>query len=121
MDVADWLQTLPTPDGARFLRITGGKDDEEGGKAKHLTTDEFVAKFEASPRGQQIIEHLKSPMQGDEVQHFIRSIGSDKFKNSCWGSFRLLARRELLLWWRDKYQIKAKIIQSKYERYMGLW
>jgi hypothetical protein len=121
MDVADWLQTLPTADGVRFLKNgKAGKDDnknnngEEGGAAvKHLTTYEFVEKFQASARGKEIMERLESQLPGAETADFIRSIGSDKYKNSSYGSFKLLAGRELLLWWRDKYQIKAKIVQSK--------
>jgi hypothetical protein len=120
MDVADWLQTLPTSDGARFLKNTKpGKDgndgDEEGGVAvlKHLSTNEFVEKFQASARGQEIMARLEAPFQDAATADFIRSIGSDKYKNSSYGSFKLLAYRELLLWWRDKYQIKAKIVQSK--------
>jgi hypothetical protein len=118
MDVADWLQTLPTPAGAMFLKnASRGKDannnDEEAGAVKHLSTNEFVEKFQASARGRKIMERLESPLQDAAVADMIRSIGSDKYKNSMFGSFKLLASRELLLWWRDKYQIKAKIMQSK--------
>lgn len=117
MDVADWLQTLPTTDGAKFLKnASRAKDDntdEEGEAMKHLSTNEFVEKFQASARGKQIMERLESPLQDAATADMIRSIGSDKYKNSMFGSFKLLAYRELLLWWRDKYQIKAKILQSK--------
>ena len=99
MDPADWLQTLPTPDGANFL-----VDD----KQKHLTNEEFVEKFVQSERGQLLAEQLKASLS-DSIQ----SIKGEKefteqFHNSWWKSTQLVFQREALLWWRDKYQLKAR-------------
>ena len=78
-----------------------------------MTTDEFVEAFNKSPRGQAIMKKLQEPSNNPEAAQMIKEIGSAKFKNSWYGSLKLLCGREILLWWRDKYQIKAKIMQSK--------
>lgn len=78
-----------------------------------MSTDEFVEAFNKSPRGQAIVEKLQEPSNNPEAAKIIREIGSAKYANSWYGSLKLLCRRELLLWWRDKYQIKAKIMQSE--------
>jgi hypothetical protein len=77
---------------------------------KHLSSDELRDKFYSSVRGREIIEGVEAPVGdgGDKV----REIAEKKFANSWSRSMKLLARRELLLWWRDKYQIKAKLAQG---------
>lgn len=105
MDVADWLQALPTQEGLRFL-----PSSEEGeGKAepkKHLTPKEFSDYFYNSPKGKAILEKLETPIKATaEDQDMIKSIGSVKYANSTITNMKLLAGRELLLWWRDKYQV----------------
>ena len=79
---------------------------------KHLTTDDFVEKFYSSERGKKIIDQLDAPINADI--EFVKKIAANKYANSSFVSLKLLARRELLLWWRDKYQIKAKIGQSEW-------
>jgi hypothetical protein len=37
-----------------------------------------------------------------------------KYHNTWYQSLRLLVGRELLLWWRDKYQIRARLMQGMY-------
>jgi len=109
MDVADWLQELTTPAGGRFLKDGG---DQEG--QRHLTSAEFSEKFYASANGKAILEKLEAPPKAKEGDvEIIQVIGSQKFANSTLMNLKLLAQRELLLWWRDKYQIKAKIRQSE--------
>ena len=105
MDVADWLQALPTKDGAQFLR--GG----EGNGSKHLSTDEFMAKFYESPRGCQILETLDSPSRDGSA---VKSWSTVRYRNPTFRSLKLLVRRELILWWRDKYQIQATAMK-------GMW
>jgi ATP-binding cassette, subfamily G (WHITE), member 2, SNQ2 len=39
-------------------------------------------------------------------------LASERYKNNGWKALKLVTQRELLLWWRDKYQIKAKIVQT---------
>jgi len=108
MDVADWLQALPAQEGLRFLK-SGGEED-----SKHLTPAEFSERFYASTRGKAILEKLKAPIRVSEKDtKTIKEIGASRFANGAHKSLKLLAQRELLLWWREKYQIQAKIMQSK--------
>jgi ABC-type multidrug transport system ATPase subunit len=104
MDVADWLQALPTKDGVKFLRKVGSE------MMKHLSTDEFVEKFYSSPRGNKILERLNAPSR--DGADMVKTLGGKRFENSSFASLRLLIRRELKLWWRDKYQIKATLLKS---------
>ena len=55
---------------------------------------------------------LESPYN-DKDADFVRSITKDKYANTQQRSLGLVMRRELLLWRRDKYQIKAKLGQSR--------
>ena len=103
MDVADWLQALPTKDGAQFM-------SSGAAKTEHLTTDGFVEKFNASTRGQQVLEMLAAPVKDGTA---IENLGASRYKNPWYRSLRLLVQRELLLWWRDKYQIKATLAKGK--------
>jgi hypothetical protein len=77
---------------------------------KHLSTDELRDKFYSSARGREILERVEAPVGegGDKV----REIAEKKFANSWSKSLKLVVRREVLLWWRDKYQIKAKLAQG---------
>ena len=114
MDVADWLQALPTKDGYKFLakandKTIGVKDLME----MHLSTSEFVDKFYTSKRGQEILAKVSSPFVTSNKE-FVEHLSATRYANSGFESLKLLVRRELLLWWRDKYQIKAKIMQSMF-------
>lgn len=118
MDVADWLQQLPTPDGAQFLA-------DKSGAAKHLTSAEFKERFDTSEQGMKILQKLDSPET--TIGPHLKSEATTRYKNSALASLRLLVGRELLLWWRDKPAIAAKIVQgemlntlSYFERYL-MW
>mmetsp|Transcript_5321 Transcript_5321/g.13445 ORF Transcript_5321/g.13445 Transcript_5321/m.13445 type:complete len:1489 (+) Transcript_5321:283-4749(+) len=117
MDVADWLQTLPTKDGAQFMAKNENIDadseevDVDTGR-KHLTTDDFVEKFHESKYGQKIMERLNSPMNDGDDAKFVRDMAKNRYANPTLKALKLVVQRELLLWWRDKYQLKAKIGQN---------
>lgn len=118
MDAADWLQALPTKDGADFLETTG--HDESVAKPKiHLTSNEFHLKFYESELGKKILDSLDAPAEGmDHNEEIIASnqdvkkLFTNRYRNSALGSLKLLVARECLLWWRDKAGIKARIIQD---------
>eukprot|EP00522_Entomoneis_paludosa_P012046 CAMPEP_0172443714 /NCGR_PEP_ID=MMETSP1065-20121228/3929_1 /TAXON_ID=265537 /ORGANISM="Amphiprora paludosa, Strain CCMP125" /LENGTH=1500 /DNA_ID=CAMNT_0013194039 /DNA_START=53 /DNA_END=4555 /DNA_ORIENTATION=+ len=125
MDVADWLQALPTKDGAAFLKKPRLDSIASAGSQvgtevaphsemspKHLTTDEFVQKFYESEQGQEIMAKLASPMNEGKDADFVRDIAKNRYANPTLTSLKLVIQRELLLWWRDKYQLKAKIGQN---------
>ncbi|GKY93223.1 hypothetical protein MPSEU_000290000 [Mayamaea pseudoterrestris] len=108
MDLADWLQSVPTQDGAQWLRHSG---DDEGETPKHLTPEEFQERFEESKLGQEILEKLNAPNNSKHDENLV-SMTKKKYANPWYKSLELLVRREALLWWRDKYAIKAKIVQT---------
>jgi hypothetical protein len=140
MDVADWLQVsnainltrfhlccgnrltfvsivqaLPTKDGYMYLKEASGNDVDKAQLInKHLSSEELRDKFYSSVRGREIIERVEAPVGegGDKV----REIAEKKFANSWSKSLRLVVRREVLLWWRDKYQIYAKLSQGMSRR-----
>jgi hypothetical protein len=139
MDVADWLQVsnemtgsfscmllyrltfvsivqaLPTKDGYMYLKeASGGGVDKAQLIEKHLSSDELRDKFYASARGREIIERVEAPV--GEGGNKLRAIAEKKFANSWSKSLKLVVRREVLLWWRDKYQIYAKLSQGMSRR-----
>jgi len=78
---------------------------------RHLSPEEFHKAFYSSAQGMAIMEKLNAPPNTeakDEIANMVRV----RFRNSMLRSLRLVIGRELLLWWRDKYQIKAKVFQS---------
>ena len=65
---ADWLQTLPTKDGAQYL----------DSPKMHLSSDDFHAKFYSSERGKEILEKLRSEPQQNECEQSKDSTKSDE-------------------------------------------
>jgi len=113
MDVADWLQELATKDGWVYLAentIEAQKDKIELTK-NHLTSAEFMERFYASERGKQILATLANPPKSED-HDFIMDVVSQRYRSSHFDCLKLVVTRELLLWWRDKYAIKAKVGQS---------
>lgn len=102
MDVADWLQSLPTKEGKSFL-----KDQN----AKHLSSEEFKEKFDSTESAKEVRLSNDEAVPEKDGEPLIE-IASKHFQNSSYRSMKLLAAREMLLWWRDKYQIKARITQD---------
>jgi len=102
MDPADWLQALPTKDGAKFLK--------SGEETVHLTNEQFVQKYNESPRGQDMLRRLESESpKGASLDHpaFHR-----RYANSTWESIKVVFFREFLLWRRDTYARKARLMQD---------
>lgn len=100
MDAADWLQALPK-DGSIYL-----KDPNQ----KHLTTQEFHDRFYASEMGKNILAKIEQ--EQDPPLEIVKSMATKRYRSTSWQSLKLLVNREFTLWWRDKYQIKAKLIQT---------
>jgi ABC-type multidrug transport system ATPase subunit len=120
MDAADWLQALPTKDGAEFLESRRGGQNEEGpveATTKHLTSEEFRVKFYESEQGKKILEEVSKPYEVSDnnrnnvTDELIKYLGH-RYMNSAWSSLKLLVYRECLLWWRDKAGIKTRIVQD---------
>lgn len=101
MDPADWLQSLPTKDGAKYLANPA--------VMTHLSNEEFAQKFNESERGQEIRMKLQEPPKGLPLKD--KPGLNQKYANSALRSIKLVIRRELLIWWRDKTKRIARLIQ----------
>ena len=98
------LQALPTKEGAKFL---------VGENSEHLTSEEFKVKYDASPRAQLIRAANEEPWaEKDKLTKEQQQNFGMKYRVSTWKSMRLVVGREMLLWWRDRYQIKARLMQG---------
>jgi len=107
MDVADWLQALPTTDGWQYLKEVDLDTPYKELAAKHLTPEQFREKFHVSKFGVAQLEQVEAPVGDDAAM--IKDMASRKYQNSAFKSLKIVGSRELLLWWRDKYAIKAKV------------
>jgi hypothetical protein len=87
------------------------RSDIEG--LTHLNYKEFREKFYESTLGSKIIQELDLPIKSQGDKKFIE-LSKVGYANPWYKSLKLLISREALLWWRDKYSIKAKIVQSKF-------
>jgi hypothetical protein len=107
---------LPTIDGEDFIEAVDSDGFVEA--PKHLTTDEFHLKFYESEQGKKILKELESPvemtdnnkslLENDKVKKYY----SNRYRNRSLASLQLLVSRECLLWWRDKAEIKSRIVQD---------
>lgn len=112
MDVADWLQALPTKDGKEFLV------DKE---AASFTSEEFSQKFYESELGKSILKKLDSELEGlQDENEALKEWMKQTYRNDWYGSLKLLVQREMLLWWRDKTPLYARIGQGKQIRLHGM-
>jgi len=104
MDPADWLQSLPTKDGAKFL--TGG----EG--AVHLSNEQFVQKYNESARGQDMLRKLETPIDERLAKVLDKDMLKKRYAASTLLSIKVVCVREFLLWWRDRYTRIDRVIQD---------
>jgi hypothetical protein len=96
-------KTLPTREGKAFL--------EDPETAVHLSSEEFREKFDSTERAKLVKDELKQPVpveEGDPLAEMALTHYANKSSRSMW----LLCRREMLLWWRDKYQRMARLVQG---------
>jgi hypothetical protein len=102
MDLADFLQSLPTKDGWMFLKgATRSGASKVEFMSRHLDTDAFHEEFYSSELGLAILEKLNGTPQGSG-DHFFDDLVKIKYANPWYTSMALLVKRELTLWWRDK-------------------
>jgi hypothetical protein len=106
-------KALPTKDGGQFLRKKEGEE-----QPKHLTTAEFMAKFNESELGEIMLKETERPGPTEDEKAALEAAKKwlgQTYRNSWFASLKLLVAREFLLWWRDKTQIYAKVGQGKYQ------
>jgi hypothetical protein len=83
----------------------------------HLTSDQFHTTFYESDLGKKILEELDTPFEitknnSEIVTEAMRKMMGSKYRNNWYGSLKLLAHRECLLWWRDKAARKTRVAQD---------
>ena len=104
VDTADWLLSLPAPEGKEFLK---------DGVTKPLSGDDFFYRFWNSPsHGLSIKQSLELPLSVEYREITMSKDITQKYRTSNKNALKYAFRRELLLWWRNKYQIKARLIQD---------
>jgi energy-coupling factor transporter ATP-binding protein EcfA2 len=136
MDVADYLQLIPTPDGELLF------DAENSPVDSHYSAEELAAAFQKSARYQQILDDLNAPdprswkTKGDLEAGGSGSLASSLvsslplpgkssrvpnkvpaeykvcFQNSLWRSTKLNLQRHLTLWRRDWGFIIGKMFEN---------
>lgn len=131
MDVADYLQLIPTPDGELLF------DPDTSPADFHYSSEELAEAFKKSARYQKITSDLeapdryswKTPGGGDEESGSVsRSISLPistsripnsvpaeykvRFQNSLWRSTKLNLQRHLTLWKRDWGFIIGKMFEN---------
>jgi ABC-type multidrug transport system ATPase subunit len=126
MDVADYLQLIPTPDGVMLL------DPGNNHHGNHFTAEEFARAFQESIEYQKILQESNSPnnqswkqghnandedIESDQLDPQHRTPGVPKemkvsFQNSFFQSVYLNLERHLTLWKRDKGFIIGKTFEN---------
>jgi hypothetical protein len=113
MDLADWLQCLPTKDGANFLSPVAEGEEPR----KHLTNEEFVEKFNESEHCKAILDKLQTPVSAEKMAYMQHPMFRQRYANSSMRSIKVVFEREFTLWWRDVYARRARLFQ---DLFMGL-
>jgi hypothetical protein len=64
--------------------------------------------------GKEILSKVDSGIEGPQDDNAaLKQWMQQRYRNTWYGSLKLLVSREMLLWWRDKTQIKARLAQGK--------
>lgn len=127
MDVADFLQSVTTPDGNMMFDAAKSPND------KHYTASEFAAAFKSSDRYQKILEGQSSPLKCNWARGQLGSVKEEdeeaqqandnkkstlpmdiqrQYINSFWTNTSLNLKRNLTLLKRDKEFLIGKCIEN---------
>lgn len=84
---------------------------------QHLSTEEFSEKFMNSELGKNVASALETRVQGatfldEALMERMQKWMKQKYRNSWGASLKLVVNREMLIWWRDKGQIRARVAQG---------
>jgi hypothetical protein len=81
---------------------------------KHLSSEEFSTKLYESEQGKRIIAKVDAGVAGQEEENAaFKQWMVQRYRNNWISSLNLLIKREMLLWWRDKTQIGARVAQGE--------
>jgi ABC-type multidrug transport system ATPase subunit len=106
VDVADFLQSVTTVDGALLF------DPDKSPRNEHYTADQFAEAFAESEPGQRIQRLLDVPLRSNWKQNGVPECYKKSYPNSWYRSYMLNFRRHLTLWWRDKGFIIGKAAEN---------
>jgi hypothetical protein len=116
IDVADFLQLIPTPDGAMLFDAASSPADT------HYSAEDFATAFAQSDRYKKIIAELESTSPYDWTKPKKESAGGAtngvppafkvKYQNSFLRTTRLNLSRHFTLWKRDKAFIIGKLFEN---------
>lgn len=110
MDVADFLQSIPTSDGTMLF------DKDISPYEEHLTATEFAEAFKNSPQYARIAEELNGPYpvswKGRDSKSSVPEEFKKPFQNSFCTALNLNLQRHLVLWKRDYGFIIGKTFEN---------
>jgi ABC-2 type transporter len=115
IDVADFLQLIPTPDGAMLFDAASSPADE------HYTAEGFAKAFHESEQFKRIQAELERPSRYDwtkpkpgskEGANGVPSEFKIKYQNSFYRTMKLNLYRHFTLWKRDKGYIIGKLFEN---------
>lgn len=87
LDLADWLQCLPTKDGANFLLAPV----EEGEIPRvQLSNEEFVQRFNDSEHGQSTLKKLQTPVSDEKKAYTTHPMFRQRYANSTLRSIQVV-------------------------------
>jgi ABC-type multidrug transport system ATPase subunit len=105
MDVADFLQSIPTTDGMMLF------DKDSSPYEDHLSAPEFAEAFKKSPQYARIVQELDSPYPVS-WKSSVPEEYKKPFQNSFCTALNLNLQRHLVLWKRDYGFIIGKTFEN---------
>ena len=106
MDVADFLQTITTSDGAKLFEPS---DKHE----RHLTPRQFSDVFYSSKYGKKILEDLEAPYENDwRVDNSATKEMDKLYLNPLPKAIWLNLKRHFTIWKRDRRYVIALVIKN---------
>lgn len=107
-DVADFMQSVTTVDGALLF------NPEASEYNSHLTPQEFAEAFRKSKHARHIEELLQQgyKWKSDNGNITVPDDFKTEFRHSWLDSFTLNFKRHILMWWRDKGFIYGKMFEN---------
>jgi ABC-2 type transporter len=116
MDVADFLQSIPTADGVMLF------DGDSSSYDEHLTAEQFREAFRKSAQYEKIMNELETPyavswmgmdaVGGGDAKAMVPEEFKKSFQNSFCKALNLNLQRHIVLWKRDYGFIIGKAFEN---------
>ena len=70
--------------------------------------------------GKEILSHVNTRVESaTDENSALKAWMQERYRNDWYSSLKLLVAREMLLWWRDKTQIRARVLQGECRKCAG--